>query len=342
MTDFWVGNPDTNSENVISKEAIVGVLNWPICDMTITSVRVIFISKTEGDDGDLLTGDCVNNNKFNDITCNVQQEYEEKFTYSYEYQLSKSTESTVEYQFTNAAKLSIGMSMSTSKTKFKSKVNSKTTGLVTKTGGGIYGGGVDQHSMKTAGSTNGQATTVKQEQSLEAQFSTSSTETQSVAQKDGEIFINGEETSNTKKISCSSSIKVKPLQSVLYSIEKKEVLNTFQTFTDIRLTKCSYYYDESTNRDNNLEHFIFIRDIPGNIKTRRSASCSIQYEQTQYIEKPMTCADALRIKYINSNTYIGDFANTEYIPLCNPDNNLLWDGCQCDNLKNPSKCQCVD
>eukprot|EP00490_Sorites_sp_Unknown_P001336 CAMPEP_0114655910 /NCGR_PEP_ID=MMETSP0191-20121206/11588_1 /TAXON_ID=126664 /ORGANISM="Sorites sp." /LENGTH=292 /DNA_ID=CAMNT_0001872141 /DNA_START=4091 /DNA_END=4966 /DNA_ORIENTATION=+ len=160
------------------------------------------------------------------------------------------------------------------------------------------------------------------------------------------VNIKGSGIANSKgkadSITCSASIEVEPNSLVDYDIVQQVVNETYRTFTDIKFTKCSFYYQSEEEKSlgiDDTEHFIYQYNVPGILITKKAEKCSVRFYRSDPINpSSLKCDEAQkRFGYYNFGTYI---------PMCVPNSGggYDWNPCQCDygDGWTNAKCNCVD
>ena len=145
----------------------------------------------------------------------------------------------------------------------------------------------------------------------------------------------------TDSITCSGSTEVSPNSMVDYDIEQTIVNETYRTFTDIKFTKCSFFFREDSEKSltvDDTDHFIYQFNVPGVLLVKQAQKCSVRfYASVALNPSTLKCDDAQKQWAFKYDTYT---------PQCIKNNNggFDWSPCQCDygHSLTQALCNCVD
>eukprot|EP01084_Bolivina_argentea_P113933 202951_1 len=305
LTSLWIGA--ANCVDRPCSPAIPAVLSWPICKTEIIKQTTSLVD-SEVEDGEILTSICSNGNRFSSIQCAASKSYAYSISSSFQTAVSNSESDGIEIAqgFETEGHWEIGASVTIGSQVEADLLIGKVTSTATATATVSGGGSISSSNARTTS----RATTFERSESFTS------------------------DKSSETAISCEASMEVGPFQRVKYDIIKSSGISTYQSFTDFKLTKCSYILDAD---DNNPDNFVYLMGIPGDITIKETLSCTIKFYETQFyaLVNTLTCREAQKIKGIEFDTYV---------PFCNPGNTAQWDSCQCEtgDSKTDPTCYCVD
>ena len=147
--------------------------------------------------------------------------------------------------------------------------------------------------------------------------------------------------SKAESITCSGSTTVGPNAMVDYDIEQTIVNETYRTYTDIKFTKCSFFFRKDSEKSlsiDDTEHFIYQYNVPGILMVKQAQKCSVRFYNSVPLNPSSKKCDAAQKSYA--------YEYDTYTPQCvaNSAGGYDWRKCQCDYgfALTQATCNCVD
>ena len=336
FSNNWLGGDDTDHDT--SSSSTIALFKYPVCATEVVGMTIDYDNSAASiiDDDSSISGlECINSNRLISSTCSISQSYELSSITSFS--ISNSDSSTNQYSWGSSSSLTLGTSSSSSvstSNEFSFGFNEEVT-VGTSVSAGFFGVEATVSTEVSVGSnqqwTESTENTRTSEQSQDITSETNEQNTESITTTNE--FESQYDTITTTTVECNAEIDVPPSHSVQYSLIFSTVDTIINTYTDLKLTLCSAFLNPAAAANN--DNFIFIDNIPGVIQHKKKRACTVQFEPAIYLKNDMNCDDEQQLAIsIGSN----------YIPLCQSNNNTLYDGCQCDigDSRTLGVCWCSD
>merc|ERR1711972_708977 len=306
----------------------MAVFKYPVCKSEVIAVTLDMDSaKIDMSETSSIGIECKNYNPSVTQECGAGQTFEASTRQTFSYERGEG------YSYGSSSSISYGTSVSQSTTTSDEfswgMEQSLTVGAETEVG--IFGQKVT-FSAEIGFSSNQQWTSTREESTETTRSREEGTER---SQERESWKTNQDETGKqaTYTAECSGTVQVPPEHSIQTMLTMTTVNTTVNTFTDIRLTRCSAFLRPDAPRT--PADYIYIKNIPGTIGQVQTTQCEVSFQPAQYLGPQLTCWEYQQLAISLGLTYTPD---------CQPEPNQdLFEPCQCDsgNTLTMTQCWCV-